>query len=157
MSHLVDGADRERAITEPQNFVVTAGAGTGKTSVLVERALYLVLSGRMGMERLAAITFTEKAAAELKRRLAEALTETLARLAGHPQSEYREAERTLERLHRAGHSDAILIERALHALESLDAATIGTLHALAADILRRHAMAAHLPPDFAVEDELSGG
>ena len=157
MSRVVDGAARERAITERRNFVVTAGAGTGKTSVLVERALYLVLSGHKGIERLAAITFTEKAAAELKRRLAEALTETLARLAGHPPSEYREAERTLERLRRAGHTDAFLAERALAALESLDAAFIGTLHALAADILRRHAMAAHLPPDFAVEDELSGG
>jgi ATP-dependent helicase/nuclease subunit A len=154
---VTDHNARERAITEPRNFVVTAGAGTGKTSVLVERVLYLVLSGRLGIERVAAITFTEKAAAELKRRLAEALTETLARLDGQPPSPVGEAERTLDRLRRAGYADAALGDRTRVALEYLDAAFIGTLHALAADILRRHAMAAHLPPDFAVEDELSGG
>jgi ATP-dependent helicase/nuclease subunit A len=157
MSVLSDHDARERAITEPQNFVVTAGAGTGKTSVLVERALHLVLSGRLGIERVAAITFTEKAAAELKRRLATALTETLARLDGHRSSPVGEADRALERLRGAGHPDGTLKDRARTALEYLDAAFIGTLHALAADILRRHAMAAHLPPDFAVEDELSGG
>ena len=152
-----DHQARERAITEPKNFVVTAGAGTGKTSVLVERVLFLVLSGRLDIERVAAITFTEKAAAELKRRLAEALTETLARLEGHPPSEVGETTRTLERLRHAGHADKALGPRARAALEHLDAAFIGTLHALAADILRRHAMAAHLPPDFAIEDELAGG
>jgi len=157
MSPRSDQEARERAITEPRNFVVTAGAGTGKTSVLVERVLFLVLSGRLAIERVAAITFTEKAAAELKRRLAEALTEILARLEGHPPSDVGEATRTLPRLRHAGHGNTALGPRTRAALEHLDAAFIGTLHALAGDILRRHAMAAHLPPDFAVEDELAGG
>ena len=157
MSRVADGAARELAITEIRNVVVTAGAGTGKTSVLVERALYLVLSGRFGIERLAAITFTEKAAAELKRRLALALTETLAALEGRPSGKEGEAPRTLDRLRQAGQVDSVLAGRVRSALDALDGAAIGTLHALAADILRRHAMAAHLPPDFAVEDALSGG
>ena len=103
MSAFTDGAARERAVTEAQNFIVTAGAGTGKTSVLVERALYLVLSGRLNIGRLAAITFTEKAAAELKRRMAEAITEALELLQGlSPAETASEATRTLDRLRSAG-------------------------------------------------------
>jgi len=149
---------RERAIIETgTSFVVTAGAGTGKTSLLVERALYLLLSGRVYPERLAAITFTEKAAAELKRRIAQGLTDALAALDASSTPQNGEAVRSLERLRRSGETDESLGRRAREALETLDMAFIGTLHALAADILRRHAMAASLPPDFAVEDELSGG
>jgi ATP-dependent helicase/nuclease subunit A len=154
-----DAAARERGVTEREsNCVVTAGAGTGKTSLLVERALFLVLGGHVATERLAAITFTEKAAAELKRRIAEALTDVLETLEGkEPEGRVGEATRTLTRLRAAGHADRLLVERAAHALDTLDAAFIGTIHALGADLLRRHAMAAHLSPDFVVEDDLAGG
>ena len=46
-----------------------AGAGSGKTRVLVERFVRAVLEDEVGVERILAITFTEKAAAELKGRL----------------------------------------------------------------------------------------
>ena len=74
MTKLPDHASRKAATTVfTQNIVVTAGAGTGKTSLLVERVLNLVGSGSCELERLAAITFTEKAAAELRFRIAEGL------------------------------------------------------------------------------------
>lgn len=46
-----------------------ANAGSGKTSVLVERFVRAVLEDGVGVERILAITFTEKAAAELKQRI----------------------------------------------------------------------------------------
>jgi len=53
--------------------VVRAGAGSGKTSVLVERYLRLVLEQGKSLARILAATFTEKAAAEMKERVSRRL------------------------------------------------------------------------------------
>jgi ATP-dependent helicase/nuclease subunit A len=44
-------------------FAVDAGAGTGKTTLLVSRLIALLLEKQAPLSRIAAITFTEKAAA----------------------------------------------------------------------------------------------
>ena len=54
-------------------FLLEAGAGTGKTTVLVGRLVNLVRHGPTTLDRIVAITFTEKAAGELKLRLRDAL------------------------------------------------------------------------------------
>jgi len=54
-----------------KNILVSAGAGTGKTRVLVERFLHFVLSGEALVTEILALTFTEKAAAEMKSRIFE--------------------------------------------------------------------------------------
>ncbi len=51
------------------SILVSAGAGTGKTSVLVERFVRAVLHDGVGVDAILAITFTEKAAAQLKPRV----------------------------------------------------------------------------------------
>src|SRR5207245_2890137 len=73
---LPDAEARRRAVTTfDRNLVVVAGAGTGKTALLVERALNLIGTGRIPIAALAAITFSDKAAAELRQRLARGLDE----------------------------------------------------------------------------------
>ncbi len=57
------------------SLLVRAGAGTGKTSVLVERFVQAVREDDVEVERILAITFTEKAAAEMKERVRERLVE----------------------------------------------------------------------------------
>lgn len=52
-----------------QNVLVSAGAGTGKTRVLVERFLDLVLNRKVLVTEILALTFTDKAAAEMKSRI----------------------------------------------------------------------------------------
>ncbi|OGW89647.1 MAG: hypothetical protein A3A73_00715 [Omnitrophica bacterium RIFCSPLOWO2_01_FULL_50_24] len=52
---------------------VSAGAGTGKTRVLVERFIHLIEKGLARPEEILAITFTEKAAKEMKERIAREL------------------------------------------------------------------------------------
>ncbi len=59
--------------TVGKNVCVSAGAGSGKTRVLVERFLHLVTRHQISPEAILAITFTEKAANEMKRRIVERL------------------------------------------------------------------------------------
>ncbi len=54
-----------------KNILVSAGAGTGKTRVLVERILYLLRTQKATITELLVLTFTEKAANEIKTRLSE--------------------------------------------------------------------------------------
>ena len=54
-----------------RNVVVSAGAGTGKTAVLVGRFINLVRGGLATVNQILTITFTEKAAEEMKRRIAD--------------------------------------------------------------------------------------
>ncbi len=66
--------DQKKAVeTVDSNVCVSAGAGTGKTSVLVERFLYLVSSRRAQTAEILAITFTEKAAQDMKSKIAKRL------------------------------------------------------------------------------------
>ena len=70
MRALVDAAERERIRTSlDETLVVEAAAGTGKTSELVARLVHVLAEGRGTVQSIAALTFTEKAAGELKLRL----------------------------------------------------------------------------------------
>jgi ATP-dependent exoDNAse (exonuclease V) beta subunit len=111
---------------------VEAGAGSGKTSALVSRVLALVTSGRAELRSIAAITFTEKAGAELRDRI----------------------RRELEKRAEDG-SGGEVGELCRNALEQLDGAAIGTLHAFAQRLLSEHPVEAGLPPRVEVLDEVS--
>ena len=107
---------------------VEAGAGSGKTTALVRRVVNLIRSG-VPVGRIAAITFTEKAAADLRHKIRSTL-QSAATTAG---------------------SDAPL---AATALTELDLAPIGTLHAFARRLLNEFPVEAQLPPQFGVLDEV---
>src|SRR5581483_8981142 len=122
---LLDRDSRDRIRDDlDRNLFVEAGAGTGKTRVLVDRVVRLVATGTVrDAANLVAITFTEAAAAELRDRIRRAL-------------ELAAAER----------------ERCETARRRLDTATITTLHGFAYRILAEHALEAGLPPAFEVDD-----
>src|SRR5271154_7608523 len=76
--------EQRDAIYAPGNVLVRAGAGSGKTEVLAQRFVALLagdIAGRepLAPERIAAITFTEKATADMRRRIAEVLDDRIAR------------------------------------------------------------------------------
>ncbi|MEX6778483.1 UvrD-helicase domain-containing protein [Limnospira fusiformis] len=60
---------QQAAATSPQSIIVTAGAGTGKTYMLVERYLYYLVEKGLSPLEIVAVTFTEKAAQELRSRI----------------------------------------------------------------------------------------
>ncbi|HUI27514.1 MAG TPA: UvrD-helicase domain-containing protein, partial [Candidatus Kryptonia bacterium] len=125
-----DHAARTRAITDlDHNLVVDAGAGTGKTTVLIDRIVQLIATGRAELRRVVAITFTEKAAGELKLRLRNVLEERLA----------------------VGNDAG---ERLRTALEQLDRAHVATIHAFCAALLRECPAEAGVDPGFDVLDQL---
>ncbi len=69
-----DAAARERIRTSlDESLLVEAAAGTGKTSAMVGRIVEVLAAGRADIRRLVAVTFTRKAAGELKLRLRAAL------------------------------------------------------------------------------------
>ena len=129
-----DQIERDRVVTDlDRTLFVTAGAGSGKTKSLVDRVTALVLDGGVEIGSIAAITFTEKAAAELSDRVRRAFEA----VAGDPS------------LHGEARSAA-----AVAALRGLDSAAIGTLHAFAQRVLREHPLEAGLPPRVEVLDEI---
>jgi len=138
-----DRAARARAATDfATNFVVSAGAGTGKTTLLVERILTAIGSGVAPLSAVAAITFTEKAAGELRHRLATGLRQL------------RDAPRTFASL--TGTRPEDVAERAALAAASLDRAAVTTIHGFCADLLRAHPLESRLPPGFTVDRGLAG-
>ena len=136
-----DDATTRRIISElGTNFIVEAGAGTGKTYALVSRVVALVKAGNR-MDGIVAITFTEAAAAELSERIRSRMEELLND--ENPEDLLRirdDAER--ERIHRA--------------LEEIDQTAIQTIHSFAAQLLQERPMAAGLPPGWSPMDEIEG-
>ena len=63
------------AIDARGSTFVSAGAGTGKTTVLVERFARAVLEDGIDVDSILVITFTERAAGELRTRIRERLVE----------------------------------------------------------------------------------
>ncbi len=111
------------------NFVVIAGAGTGKTTLLVDKLLALIRDGQARLSEMAAITFTEKAAAEISLRVKNEIEAALVR-----------GEDPDGRLARAR--------------DELDGAAITTLHGFAARLLRDRAVEAGLVPDHEILDDV---
>ena len=90
--------------------LVLAGAGTGKTRVLTTRLAHILMTNRAAPHQILAVTFTNKAALEMKERIAH--------LIGRP----------------------------------VEGWWLGTFHALAARMLRRHAEQVGLKPNFTILD-----
>ena len=65
--------------TYGKNYLIEAGAGAGKTFVMVNRIVNQLLDGHILPENLAAITFTEKATQEMLQRIDTEIIERLQR------------------------------------------------------------------------------
>lgn len=111
---------QQEALNINKHVCVTAGAGSGKTTVLVERYLKILREGNVTPREIVAITFTEKAAAEMKDRVIKRLSEK--EDAGTPEN----------------------------FLEQMNSAHISTIHAFCSSILREFPFQAGVPANFSI-------
>jgi len=122
---------RQRIRTDfDNNLLVEASAGTGKTTCIVDRLLGLIRFGKALPHAIVAVTFTRKAAGELRRRFREQLYEVAA-----------EDITTEEQL------------RLDNAIDHADSMVIGTIHSFAARLLRERAVDAGVDPGFTELDD----
>jgi ATP-dependent exoDNAse (exonuclease V) beta subunit len=126
-------AEARRRIRESldETLFVEAAAGTGKTTELVARLVALLRSGRATLDRVVAVTFTEKAAGEMKLRV--------------------RAE--IERARASESASKAERERLVVALGQLELARIGTIHGFCGDLLHERPVEAGVDPLFEVADE----
>ncbi|HHY70554.1 MAG TPA: UvrD-helicase domain-containing protein [Thermoanaerobacterales bacterium] len=116
--------EQKQAIeTVDKNLVVTAGAGAGKTRVLVDRILYILEQGLANIDEIVAITYTNKAALEIRERLRK------------------------EMMKRKGDDDIS------KSLERLGIAYIGTIHSFCLRLLKENPVEACIDPDTRVLEE----
>jgi ATP-dependent helicase/nuclease subunit A len=95
-----------------RNMLVEAAAGTGKTSSMVSRMVALLAGGKCTAGTMAAVTFTRKAAAELRSRFQIALEKAVGEASGEAK------------------------ELLANALEHVEGCFIGTIHSFCARLLR---------------------
>jgi ATP-dependent helicase/nuclease subunit A len=122
-----DEAARTYAVDPTQNVVLEASAGTGKTRVLVERYVNLIRAG-VEPDHILAITFTRKAAAEMRQRVVERLKEA-SRLSELDAARWREVK------------------------ERLGDISVSTIDAFCLSLLREFPLEADVDPGFDLADE----
>lgn len=118
--------EQARAIgARGESLLLSAAAGSGKTTVLVERVLRLILDDGADIDRMLVVTFTRAAASDMRAKLSERMNAL------------------------AAEGDA----RCRDQLIRLERASITTLHAFCADFLRAHFEVAGVDPAFRVLDD----
>lgn len=105
------------------NLLVSAAAGSGKTAVLVERVIQLILSGETEVDKLLVVTYTNAAAGEMRERIEKAVTEAIENKRG----------------------DVKLLSEQL---KKLNRSSIKTFHAFCLDVIRSHFQLIDIDPSF---------
>ena len=112
--------------TVGEHVCVSAGAGSGKTRVLIDRIVYLLQHHDMELSEIVAITFTRKAAFEMKERLRKKCYEL------------------------APEDDSAEMDRWRRVLHQIDTARITTIDSFCSGLLREHGLWMQDDPDYAV-------
>lgn len=112
-----------------KHISVTAGPGSGKTTVLVERYLHILRIHKPNIDQIVAITFTNRAANEMRERLRADLSDILRTASTRERPRWLDYKRTL------------------------DGAVITTIHGFCARLLREFPVEAGVDPQFLLLDE----
>lgn len=130
-NRILDQPARDKIIDDLKtNFLVEAGAGSGKTKSLVDRMVNLIYTGTSEIQEIVAITFTRKAADELKVRFQTELEKAW-------KEEEQEEKKSLLAL----------------ALQNIERCFLGTVHSFCSKLLRERPIEAGLDLNFKELDE----
>lgn len=115
----------EAIISRGSNLLVSAAAGSGKTAVLVERIIQLIIQSKVNIDEMLIVTFTNAAASEMRERIVGALYEQLEK-----------------------DNDPFLREQ----VDKVGRASIMTLHAFCIGVVRNNAHFIDVDPGFKIGD-----
>lgn len=154
MPPLHDQSARVTALTNfDDNLVLVAGAGSGKTSLLVSRTLCALVGKQIDPQAMLITTFTEKAAGEMSERLDDALRE----LADGRSRDGSDASRARTALLGAYELDDATIRRRATEIALLEPPAVDTFHAFCLRWLQEFSRAADLPPEIEIAVGLDEG
>jgi ATP-dependent helicase/nuclease subunit A len=122
-------SDQLKAIENREtNMLVSAAAGSGKTALLIQRIIRIVLEEKVGVDELLILTFTRGAAGEMKNRLSQALARELE----NPENDR-----------------SFLMKQ----MNILGGASISTLHSFCLSVLRQYFHKGDIDPGFAIGND----
>ena len=130
MSDRTPTPEQQAAIDAAGEVLVSASAGSGKTFVMVEKMISLILEQKAEVSSVLAVTFTKLAAGEMKERLRAALTARI-----------------------RVETDQAARARLKEQLSDIPSADICTLHAFCTNVIRRYFYEGGLDGNFRVLDE----
>lgn len=114
------------------NLLVAAAAGSGKTAVLVERIIQIILKDKIDIDRLLIVTFTNAAAGEMRARISTAIMREMDKKVNDEQHLRRQ-------------------------INLLNRASITTIHSFCIDVVRRHFHIIDVDPGFRIGDVTETG
>ena len=149
--------EQKRAIeTLDKSVLVSAAAGSGKTAVLIERIIRIILDGRANVDEMLVVTFTNAAACEMRLRLSKAIRK---RASEHPEDAARMKDQ-LARLYKAYISTidsfALRVIREFFHETDLEP-SFGVCDDIRGELLRREAIDELFEEAFACDDIIEGG
>ena len=124
---------QKKAIESRKSVIVSASAGTGKTATLTERIVRQILSG-YDISNMLVITFSKKAAEEMRTRISDRLNEELDKIEAEVTSKIKTVKR----------------KNIINQINALPSASIETVHAFCAEVIRQNYLLAGVDPDFKV-------
>ncbi|MBR2384141.1 MAG: UvrD-helicase domain-containing protein [Clostridia bacterium] len=119
---------QEKAITSlGKNVLVSASAGSGKTFVMIERIIRLILEENVDVSNVLAVTFTKLAASEMKQKLVKAVIGKI--------------------------NEGKDVERMRKTLAEIPTADISTIHSFCLNLLKTYFYSAGVDPDFSILED----
>lgn len=113
------------------NLLVSASAGSGKTAVLVQRILHIIVDQKVDIDRLLVVTFTQAAAAEMRERISTAL---------------------MDRIEQGGNDPHLRKQLLL-----LNHAQISTIHSFCNEVVRNYFHLIDIDPCYRIADQTEAG
>ena len=114
-----------------EDLLISAGAGSGKTAVLVERMIQKIIQEKLNIDELLVMTFTEAAAAEMKQRMRSRIQDELEK---QPDNEHLKVQ-----------------------LNKISQSHISTFHAFCNKLIKRYYYLLELDPVFKIADDIEVG
>lgn len=126
--------DQQRAIdTIDKSILVSAAAGSGKTAVLVERIINIIVQGKADVDRMLVVTFTNAAASEMRLKLTKAINKVIKA---------------------SKDSDPVRAEKLKQQLGKMYRSYISTVHSFCNRVIKEFFYLTDLEPNFKICDSL---